>query len=208
MTCRIVSLIALLLADDLKAIFEGNRKKLMKLKDDLNNLCWSTQNHLLFNYKKSSVTEFKNGHRKKSPIEMDFMFGDNLIEKDQPMKNVGLVINENLTWSDHVNYQIGKAMKALFLQRRSTSPLLSIESNVHLYRAVLSQTLFFASERLELRRSEYHLIESFQKKAMRWIYGNVRYKLAMMKANVLSPLYFKVLKNLKMFIASAMEITT
>ena len=41
-------------------------------------------------------------------------------------------------------------------------------------------------------------MESFHKKAMRWICGSIDYKDAILKSNLLPPLYFKVLKDLLM----------
>ena len=73
------------------------------------------------------------------------------------------------------------------------------ESKVHLYRAILSSILLFSSECWELRKSEYLIMESFHKKAMRWICGSIDYKDAILKSNLLPPLYFKVLKDLLMF---------
>ena len=83
--------------------------------------------HLLFNYKKCSLTELKVGKRAKPPVPAVFMLGNNEIKAKTPVKHVGLLISENLSWSDHLNYRIGKAMKAFFLLRRSTSSLLNSE---------------------------------------------------------------------------------
>ena len=111
----VYSSVALLFADDLKVILQGNYKTLTKLQNDLNNLhCWSIQNHLLFNYKKCSLTDFKVGKRTKPPVPAVFMLGNNEIIAKTPVKDVGLVISENLSWTDYLNCRIGKAMKAFF----------------------------------------------------------------------------------------------
>ena len=80
---------------------------------------------------------------------------------------------------------------------RSTSSLLTLESKIHLYRAVISPILFFASECWELQRSEHHIAEKFHKKVKR-ICGSTNYKGAFKQATILPPLYFKVLKDLLM----------
>ena len=83
----IYSSVALLLGDDLKVIFQGNDKTLTKLQSDLDNLhCWSIQNHLLFNYYKCSLTEFKVGKRDEPPVPAVFMLGNADIKAKTPVK--------------------------------------------------------------------------------------------------------------------------
>ena len=162
----VYSSVALLLVDDLKVILQGNYKTFTKLQNDLNNLhCWSIQNHLLFNYKKYSPTDFKVGKRAKPPVPAVFMLGNNEIKAKTPVKDVELVISENLSLSDFLNCRIGKAIKAFFLVQRSTSSLLTLESKINRYRVVTFPILFFASECWEPQRSEFHIVEKFHKKS-------------------------------------------
>ena len=181
-------------------IFNGDDTSVQKLQDDINNLhYWSAQNHLLFKSKKCSVTEFKVGNRPRTLNQMQFMLGNNPIESKDLVKDVGLIVNRHLNWGDHAKHRVGKAVKSLFLLRRKTSMALPQESKVHLYRTILSPILLFSSECWELRKSEYQIMESFHKKAMRWICGSIDYKDPILKSNLLPPLYFKVLKDLLMF---------
>ena len=196
----VFSSLALLFADDLKMIFNEDDTSVQKLQEDINNLhYWSAQNHLLFNSKKCSVTEFKVGNRPKTLNQMQFMFGNNPIESKDLAKDVGLIVNRHLNWGEHAKHRVGKAVKSLFLLRRNTSMALPQESKVHLYRAILSPILLFSSECWELRKSEYQIMESLHKKAMRWICGSIDYKDAILKSNLLPPTHFKVLKDLFMF---------
>ena len=196
----VFSSLALLFADDLKVIFNGDDTSVQKLQEDINNVhYWSAQNHLLFNSKKCSVTEFKVGNRPKTLNQMQFMLGNNPIESKDLVKDVGRIVIRHLNWGDHAKHRVGKAVKSLFLLRRNTSMALPRESKVHLYRTILSPILLFSSECWELRKSEYQIMESFHKKTMKWICGSIDNKDAILKSNLLPPLYFKVLKDLLMF---------
>ena len=88
---------ALLFADDLKLIFNGRaeQESLEKLQIDLQALHnWSMQNHLLFNLKKCSISEFQYGRNKNTLDGVCFiMEGRNLNHKSL-VRDVGLFIDE------------------------------------------------------------------------------------------------------------------
>ena len=53
------------------------------------------------------------------------------IAEKSSVKDVGLILNSDLQWTDHIDFRIGKSVKALFLQRQNTSSVFSIGSIVH-----------------------------------------------------------------------------
>ena len=59
--------------------------------------------------------------------------------------------------------------------------------------------MLFASEGWEIRKSDYDLIESFNRKAISWNSNYNSYKNEIMNFNLLPPLYFKVLKDLLLY---------
>ena len=196
----VYSSVALTFAVDLNVIFQGNCKTLTKLKNDLNNLhCWSIQNHLLFKYKKSSLTELKVRKRAKPPISAVYMVVSNEIKAKPSVKDVGLLLSENPRWSDHLNYKIGIAMKAFFLLWPSILSLLRLDSKIHLYWALISPILFYSSERWELLRYKTHILEKFHKKVVKWVWGSKNYMEALEQANIQPQTDFKVLNDLLMF---------
>ena len=165
-----------------------------KLQVDLNNLHnWSVQNCLLFNYKKCSFTQFAFGSRVE---EIVLSLENNLIQEKRVVKHLGLTIVDTLNWIKNVRNRIAKAMKAFYLIRRNTSCQISMKTKVHLYRAIISPTLMFASECWELKRNKYQIVERFNKKVMKWMTNRNCYKEAIVQSNKLPPLYFKVLKDL------------
>ena len=190
------SSMALLFADDLKLIFNGRaeQESLGKLQIDIqapHN--WSMRNHLLFNLKKCSISEFQNG-RNKNTLEgvCLIMEGRNLNHKSL-VRDVGLFIDESLNWTEHVKVRVGKAAKPFFLLRRSTMPIICTQTKAHLYRSIMS---FFASHCWQLRNTSFKIIGKFNKKFLKWICGNWDYKDALVQSNLLPPLYFKVLIDL------------
>ena len=62
-----------------------------------------------------------------------------------------------------------------------------------------SYVCMFAPKCWDLKRSDYHLIETFNKKVLRWSTGMHDYREAVIASNLLPPLYLKVLKDLLLF---------
>ena len=140
----VFSSLALLFADDLKIIHCSKNGSLDKLPVDLNNLHnWSVQNCLLINYKKCFFTQFAFGSRVE---EIVFSLENNLIQEKRAVKDLGLTIVDNLNWIEEMRNRIAKAMKAFYLIRRNTSCRIYMKTKVHLYRAIISPTIIFASE--------------------------------------------------------------
>ena len=131
--------------------------------------------------------------------QISFRLDEEPLDNCKEVKDLGLILTNNLTWSTHLKNRIAKSLKCLFLMKRNTSENASPATKVHLYRAIINPTLLYASECWELRRSEYITIERFNRKALSWIYNNDTYANAMKKSNLLPPLYFKVLKDLLLY---------
>ena len=183
----VFSSMAFLFADDLKLIFNGRaeQESLEKLQTDLQALHnWSMQNHLLFNLKKFSISEFQYGRNKNTLGGVCFiMEGRNLNHKSL-VRDVGLFIDESLKWNEHVKVRVGKAAKLFFLLRRSTMPIICTQTKAHLYRSIITTSLLFASECWELRNTSLKIIEKFNKKVSKWICGNLDYKDALVQSNL------------------------
>ena len=114
-------------------------------------------------------------------------------------KDAGLIINESLSWKEHMEYRISKALKSLFLLKRNTHQSLTITAKVHLYRAIINPVLLFGSECWELKKADHKLIENFYAKALKWICGNMSYIDSLISTNILPSLYCKVLKDFLLY---------
>ena len=150
----VFSSLALLIADDLKLIFNGRaeQESLEKLQIDLQALHnWSVQNHLLFNLKKCSISEFQFDRNKNTLEGVCFIMEGRSLNHKSLVRDVGLMIDESLNWTEHVKVRVGKAAKSFFLLRRSTSPIICTQSKAHLYRTIIA-SLLFASECWEIEK--------------------------------------------------------
>ena len=108
-------------------------------------------------------------------------------------------MDESLNWNEHVKARVGMARKSFFRLRRSTSPIICTKSKADLYRSIISMSMLSASACWELRKTNFEIIEKFNKTVLKWICGNLDYKDALIKSNLLPPLYIKVLKVLLLF---------
>ena len=186
----------------MKLIFNGRagRKSVEKLQIDLQALHnWCVQNHLLFNLKKCSISEFQFGRIKNTLEGVCFIMEGRSLNHKSLVCDVRAMIDKSLNWTEHVKVRVGKAAKSFFLLGRSTSPIICTQSEAHLYRTLSTASLLFASECCELRKTSFNIIETINKKVLKWNCGNLNYKDALVQSNLLSPLYFKVLKDLFIF---------
>ena len=60
-------------------------------------------------------------------------------------------------------------------------------------------SMLSASECRELRKTNFEIIEKYNKNVLMWICGNLDYKDALVKSNLLPPLYIEVPKDLLLF---------
>ena len=198
----VFSTMASLFVDDLKLIFNGRAEQetLEKLQIDLQALHkWSMQNHLLFNLKKCSISEFHYGRNKNIPEGVCLIMQGQSINNKTLARDVGLFIDESLNWNEHVKMRVGKAAKSFSLLTRSTKLINCTQTKAHLYRLKITTSLFFVSECWVLKNTSFKIIKKFNKKGLKWICGNLLYKDALIQSNFLPPLYFKALKDLFLF---------
>ena len=141
--------LALLFANDLKLICKvhdhASLHGINKLKEGVHSLhIWSDATFLCFNTKKC---EYKANRRNKPGItNTAFSLGTEPVRPTSSVRDLDLIINENLDWSEHIATRVNRARKVLFLLRRNTPNLLSSESKSCLSRSNINPTLLFASE--------------------------------------------------------------
>ena len=152
----------------MKLHFNGRagRKSLEKLQIDLQALHnWSVQNHILFNLKKCSISEFQFGRIKNTLEGVCFIMEGRSLNHKSLVRDLGPMIDESLNWTEHVKVRVGKAAKSFFLLRRSTSPIICTLSKAHLYRPIITASLLFASECWELRKTRFQNLRNIQQKS-------------------------------------------
>lgn len=81
-------------------------------------LQWMMRNGLFINTDKTKCLHFKHRNAKDSVDTVSIVFGEDLIEESKYTNFLGLFVDNNLSFSDHIDHVSGKLGKALFLLRR------------------------------------------------------------------------------------------
>ncbi|XP_065665719.1 uncharacterized protein LOC136087141 [Hydra vulgaris] len=92
---------------DISKLFQTVNKELEKLTQ------WFKSNKLSLNISKSKYTLFHRLHKKQDiPLKLPDLFIDNaLLKREQSIKFLGVVLDENLTWRDHIGLIENKISK-------------------------------------------------------------------------------------------------
>lgn len=154
----------LLYADDLK-IFKKIKNVLdaSALQRDLNRfLQWCDVNQLYLNTKKCNVISFT---RKRSKIEFGYSVEGVLLTRLRMVKDLGILMDEKLTFSKHVDYIIAKAYSMLGFVIRTCRDFKNVNTLKSLYFAHVRSYLEYASVVWHPYQSTFiDRIESIQKK--------------------------------------------
>lgn len=109
-----------LYADD-TAIFSsgyGVQAVQTQLQNDILVLCeWMNENGLVVNTDKTKVMLFSS-RRKKNQVKLQIKMNGKLIENVTKFKYLGVIVNQNLDWSPHVNEVVKRIMNSLICMRR------------------------------------------------------------------------------------------
>lgn len=106
---------SIIFADDTNLFYSG--KEIVQIQNQINEELknvqeWLKLNQLTLNIKKSNFIIFKS-NRKKNSIELKIKINDENIMRKQQTKFLGLIIDEHLTWKDHINYISKKITKTI-----------------------------------------------------------------------------------------------
>jgi hypothetical protein len=145
---------------------------------------WCQRNNMRLNTDKTKemLMDFS---KKPFNIEPICMNGNN-IERVRSSKLLGVIINNTLTWNDHVEYICSKASKRLYflrLLKRANIPPLDI---VHVYCSTIRSLLEYACEVWHpgLSKQQCSKIEMIQKRAFKIAFPEFSYNDALLKSNI------------------------
>ena len=154
-----------LFADDLKIASSS----LIELQKDLLSLMkWSEENQLDFNIKKTKLLQFS-----KSKIQSDYpvlYMGENDIYlTNNSIRDLGVWITPNLTWTDHINTKIANCYKRLAMLRRNLPKMLNPNMKFKLYRIYILPALTYASGVWYPNRGDLKKMQRLQRICFKWI---------------------------------------
>ena len=152
-------------ADDLKipAIGKDHRT----IQEDLESIAtWVRSNKMKLALDKCAQITFRGKKR-----NFDFV-GEDLPNADT-VKDLGIHIKDDLSWSKHIEDRLRKANKVLYLLRRNVAvqviqPLIKLR----LYKSLILPVLLYGFTCVNPSRSELQNLERFQREAVKWITGN------------------------------------
>ena len=159
------------------------------LQNDLDNLInWS---QMELNHTKCKVLRIS---RKKTPFQTNYNINGHIIEQVTNMKDLGVIVSKDLSWSRHIESIVSQANKILGLIKPICKDVKNVQTRRSLYCALVRSKLEYASNvwspytiKLKL------LVENVQRRATRYILNypkDMCYKERLQKINLL-PLEFR-----------------
>ena len=96
---------------------------------------WFRANTLSLNLNKTNYILFRSKNSKVNLDNIELKFGSDVIKRVSHTKFLGLLIDEFLTWNQHVNYICGKLSKSVYLlkKKKNIVPKSSLKLLYHSY---------------------------------------------------------------------------
>jgi len=135
-------------------------------------ISWSLQNHMKLNPKKSKGMRIS-FHHDNSELP-SLLIGEQVIETVQSYKVLGLTIQSNLKWNEHINSIVTKASKRLYIMRILRRNSVSVEDLAEIYFALIRLVLEYCCTVWHNALPSY-LVERVQKRAFRIILPEYTY---------------------------------
>ncbi|CAB3995182.1 Hypothetical predicted protein [Paramuricea clavata] len=137
--------LAALYADDTKLYKSitsvGDCESLQQALTDLD--CWSRDNNLNFNESKCKVLTIT---RKKTPLTYAYHMGSKELTRVNKEKDLGVFINYNLSWDDHVHTITAKGNKMLGMLKGTYPLLTNTAVRRTLYLSLVKSQISYATE--------------------------------------------------------------
>lgn len=134
----------LLYADDLK-IFNTihNTQDVINLQLDVNSVAaWCQANYMSLN---SEKCKYMSIHRKRDPFINHYLISNIALARVTKIRDLGVIINEKLDFSEHIDYAIGKSYGMLGFVKRICAEFHDIDALKSVYTAHVRSHLEFAS---------------------------------------------------------------
>jgi hypothetical protein len=163
----------------------------LKLQDQLTGLVnWSSQWGLDFNAEKCKIMSIYNG---KNKIVFNYIINGKSIEKVNNFVDLGLLVQDNLHWDNHVCESVKRANKRMGFVKRTLGYSCMSKTKQICYTALVRPLVEYGSV-LWANQSKkcLNLVEGVQRRATKYILGNfdISYKERLLQCNLL-PLSYR-----------------
>jgi hypothetical protein len=145
---------------------------------------WCMNNNMKINVDKTKEMIIYFG--KKNMCFPYIKMNDNELERVESTKLLGLIINNKLTWSDHVDYICKKASKRLYFLRLLKRANISPADIISVYNSIIRSVLEYACEiwHPSLTQAQARQLEHIQKRAIKIANSNIDYADALCLYNI------------------------
>ena len=202
-----------LFADDTKCCHSissvSNCEQLQNCLDKLSD--WSERWNLHFNESKCVIMNFQKP-TKTITISYDYRVGSNAISVSDCHRDLGVLLQSNLNWSNHYNLMCSKAYRVLNLIRRSFSSSNSVVTRRSLYISLVRSQMSYCSQLWRpFLIKDIKKLESVQRRATKFIIGSeqkgLNYKERLIHLNLLPLMCYYELSDI-MFLVNSLKNRT
>ena len=145
-------------ADDYKIVSDNA----ITLNIDSNEIWnWCSKNFTCLNLSKCKTLQFKGG--------MSVCMKKQNIPGTDLMKDLGIIVTNNLSWTEHAKTRSAKSLKAFFSLKRNLANSSTISTKKNAYRGYVVPIISYASSLWKPSKSELALSEKVQHRASIWI---------------------------------------
>jgi hypothetical protein len=158
-----------LFADDAKILARiRNAQDFLLLQANLENLFnWSVKWKLNFNIKKCKIMTIASG---RNMLMYDYYMGGSILERVNSFKDLGILVDNKLSWVCHITELKAKAFRNLGFIKRVLGPRAPLEVKKLLYIMYVRSILLYCSQVWSpWRKSDLCMIESVQRQATKYL---------------------------------------
>ena len=139
-------------------------------------LCWSSQNLMNINTKKTKEMLLGSILSNSPPL---ILLNDSTVERVTSFKLLGLTITNNLNWEEHITNVCNKANKRLHYLKLLKRCSVSVDDLLHYYKSVIRPTIEYACPVWQsgLTNDQRDRLESLQRRALKLISNSYDYEL-------------------------------
>ena len=152
-------------ADDLKILSVGRKQGEIEL--DLNKIeDWVRQNNMELAFEKCGQICFRG-------VDINLFLNGNRVPQPKSIKDLGIHMLGDLSWSTHLNERLKKANKILYSLRQNVAYNVNTFVKLGLYKSILLPVLTYGCHCANFLRKDLQKLEFFQKKVVKWICGKL-----------------------------------
>ena len=151
-------------ADDLKLLYTGQNQ--LDAQSDLSSIeKWVELNQMKLALEKCGMLTLKGSDGNLSLYKQK-------LEKVNVIKDLGVFIKNDLSWTCHINERLKKSNKVLYLLRRNIAYSVNTFVKLGLYKSIVLPILLYGFHCVKVSRTDLLTLEQFQRKVVKWICGD------------------------------------